>query len=151
MTLSKTEIEEYKLLPGDLLVNRVNSRELVGKAAPIPEGLESCVFESKNIRVRFQNEFIDTNFVSYIFSVYGQAFFNRNAQQVVGMASISQPQVSALSVPLPSFTEQKSIVEEVERCLSVTEEIKKTVETNLTRAERLRQSILKKAFSGRLV
>jgi type I restriction enzyme S subunit len=52
MTLTDSEIREYKLLPGDLVVNRVNSRELVGKACVIPPGIESSVFESKNIRLR---------------------------------------------------------------------------------------------------
>jgi type I restriction enzyme, S subunit len=151
MLLSKEEIEEYQLLPGDLLVNRVNSRELVGKTAPIPKGLETCVFESKNIRVRVPTDLVNTKFVSYIFFVNGQTFFNRNAQQVVGMASISQPQVSALPVPLPTISEQNQIVDEVENRLSVIHAVDKEVTTNLKRSERLRQSILKKAFSGKLV
>jgi len=52
MRLSESEVADYQLLPGDILVNRVNSRELVGKAAVTPEGLEPVVFESKNIRLR---------------------------------------------------------------------------------------------------
>lgn len=151
MLLDKDEIEEYQLLPGDLLVNRVNSRELVGKAAPILKDLEDCVFESKNIRVRLLSEFANTNFISYIFILTGQSFFNRNAQQVVGMASISQPQVSSLPIPLPTLCEQNIIVNEVESRLSVIDEVENEVELNLKRAERLRQSILKKAFSGKLV
>jgi len=59
--------------------------------------------------------------------------------------------LQALSVPLPPHAEQQKIVEEVESCLSVAEGIEAAVETNLKRAERMRQSILKKAFSGRLV
>lgn len=43
MRLSEDEIGEHELLPGDLIVNRVNSRELVGKSAEIPAGLERCV------------------------------------------------------------------------------------------------------------
>lgn len=43
MRLSEDELLEFRLLPGDLLVNRVNSRELVGKAAVIPEGGEPLV------------------------------------------------------------------------------------------------------------
>ncbi len=135
MKLTKKDIDEYQLLPGDLLVNRVNSRELVGKAAPIPEGLESCVFESKNIRVRFKRDIANPKFVGFAMAIYGQAHFNRNAQQVVGMASISQPQVAALQIPLPPLTEQTRIV---------------VVRANLQRAARLRQSILEKAFAGKL-
>src|SRR5687768_9318645 len=54
MRLSSAEAEDYQLMAGDVLVNRVNSRELVGKAAVIPDGLEVCVFESKNIRLRLR-------------------------------------------------------------------------------------------------
>ena len=81
-------------------------------------------------------------------AIYGQGHFNRNAQQVVGMASISQPQVAALEIPLPSLGEQMRIVAEVERRLSVIEEVDALVEANLQRSTRLRQSILTVALSG---
>ena len=151
MTLSSEDVEEYRLVPGDLLVNRVNSRELVGKAAPIPHGLETCVFESKNIRLRLRRELAVPKFIGFAMSVYGQAHFNRNAQQVVGMASISQPQVGALEIPLPPLTEQTRIVAEVERRLSVIEELEAVVSANLQRATRLRQSILQRAFDRKLI
>lgn len=148
MKLSKADVEEYRLSPGDLLVNRVNSRELVGKAAPIPEGLETCVFESKNIRVRLKRDIADPKFVGFAMSIYGQKHFNRNAQQVVGMASISQPQVAALEIPLPPLTEQTRLVPEVERKLSVIEDLEGLISANEQRAARLRQSILHQAFVG---
>lgn len=65
MRLSEDEIREYELLPGDILVNRVNSRELVGKAVAIPMGLERCIFESKNIRVRIRRDLASPEYVSY--------------------------------------------------------------------------------------
>ena len=150
MKLTKKDIDEYHLLPGDLLVNRVNSRELVGKTAPIPDGLELCVFESKNIRVRLKREVADPKFVGFAMAIYGQVHFNRNAQQVVGMASISQPQVAALKIPLPPLAEQNRIVAEVERKLSVVEELEVIVSANLQRAKSVRQSILQRAFEGKL-
>jgi len=151
MNLSKEEIYEFLLLPGDLLVNRVNSRELVGKAAVIPPGIERCVFESKNIRVRVLDGIVNPYYLCYRFTSVGTEYFNRNAQQVVGMASISQPQISRFPVPLPPLAEQRRIVAEVERRLSISDGIEKTVGQSLAQAERLRQSILKEAFEGRLV
>ena len=94
MRLSEAEIREYELLPGDLLVNRVNSRELVGKSVAIPTGLERCVFESKNIRVRVRRDLVSPEFVNYRLLSAGSRYFTQNAQQVVGMASINQPQVA---------------------------------------------------------
>ena len=54
-------------------------------------------------------------------------------------------------VALPPLAEQRRIVAEVERRLSVIQQTEAAVEANLTRAERLRQGILKQAFSGKLV
>ncbi|MCB0166000.1 MAG: restriction endonuclease subunit S [Anaerolineae bacterium] len=54
-------------------------------------------------------------------------------------------------IPLPPLAEQQRIVAEVERRLSVVEGVEATLAANLKRAERLRQSILKQAFEGRLV
>ena len=54
-------------------------------------------------------------------------------------------------IPVPPLTEQAQIVSELERHLSVADEIEATLDAELKRAERLRQSILKQAFSGKLV
>ena len=54
-------------------------------------------------------------------------------------------------IPLAPLPEQHRIVAEVERRLSVAQEVEATVAASLRRAERLRQSILKQAFAGRLV
>ncbi|MDO9189537.1 MAG: hypothetical protein Q7U24_06690, partial [Sulfurimicrobium sp.] len=51
---------------------------------------------------------------------------------------------------LPPLSEQHRIVAEVDRRLSILSETEAQVETNLRRAERLRQSILSRAFSGDL-
>ena len=54
-------------------------------------------------------------------------------------------------ISIPPLTEQTQIVSEIERHLSVVDEIEATIKSELKRAERLRQSILKHAFSGKLV
>ena len=56
-----------------------------------------------------------------------------------------------VNVPIPSLIEQEQIVSELERHLSVADAIEVTLDAELKRAERLRQSILKQAFSGKLV
>jgi len=58
--------------------------------------------------------------------------------------------IRPFSIPLPPLAEQTRIVEEVERRLSMVEELESLVETNLQRATKLRQSILQKAFEGEL-
>jgi type I restriction enzyme S subunit len=65
--------------------------------------------------------------------------------------ALNKGRVQALPLPVPPLAEQEEIVDEVERRLSVIDEIEKQVNAGLKRAERLRQAILKKAFEGRLV
>ena len=64
---------------------------------------------------------------------------------------LNQSMMRKIPVPLPPLSEQHRIVSEVERHFSIADEAEKTVAAELKRAEQLRQSILKKAFSGKLV
>ena len=65
------------------------------------------------------------------------------------MKQISVGGVRELRIPIPPLAEQTRIVAEVERRLSVVEELETAVNANLQRATRLRQSILERAFSGK--
>jgi hypothetical protein len=66
------------------------------------------------------------------------------------MGNIGQENIRQIDFVFRGFEEQRAIIAEVERRLSVIEELEAAVEANLTRAHRLRQSILSQAFSGRL-
>jgi len=151
MTLSPREIEEYSLTEGDILVNRVNSRELVGKTAPITSGLEECVYESKNIRLRLLNDVSHFIYVAAWFNLFGRQYFDRNTQQTVGMASINQVQLAAMPVPIAPISEQHRIAVEIDHHFSLAGKAEEVIEQSLKQAQRLRQSILKRAFEGNLV
>ena len=64
---------------------------------------------------------------------------------------INHKDIEPLPIPLPPLPEQHKIVEEIERRFSVADEVDKIVNQSRKQAERLRQSILKRAFEGRLV
>jgi type I restriction enzyme, S subunit len=149
MILSENEIKEYELNPGDLLVNRVNSRELVGKTALIKQNLEKSVYESKNIRLRLI-KIIESGYVNFWFLIFANKYFNHNAQQTVGMASINQEQIGKMPFPICSTTEQNIVLSEIETRLSVCDQLEQTIEDSLKKAEALRQSVMKKAFEGEL-
>ncbi len=65
--------------------------------------------------------------------------------------ALNKSRVQDIVLPLPPLAEQRRIVAEVERRLSVIQQAETAVEASLQRAERLRKSILKRAFSGQLV
>ena len=145
------EFPELLLNKGDLLFNRTNSRELVGKTAVYTGNPNPCSFASYLIRVRF-NLHIDSMIVSYyINSVYGKNWILSVVSQQAGQANVNGTKLKLLTVPMPPEKEQQILVEEVERYLSAADEVEKTITAELKRAEQLRQSILKRAFSGKLV
>jgi type I restriction enzyme S subunit len=75
----------------------------------------------------------------------------KRAKTTAGIWKISQRDLSSIVVPVPPLQEQARIIAEIERRLSVAEQIATTIDAALARASRLRQSILKRAFEGNLV
>ena len=150
MILTDQEVEQYKLMPGDILINRVNSRELVGKAASIPVDLETCIYESKNIRLRLFQELTESKFVSSWFRIYSQKYFNQNAQQTVGMASINQEQIGLMPIPLPPLNEQKRIVAAIETLRERSQKARSALSAIPELCDKFRQSVLAAAFRGDL-
>ncbi|MDH4084696.1 MAG: restriction endonuclease subunit S [Nitrospira sp.] len=80
---------------------------------------------------------------------------DREALRRFGKGSVHKtiyfPEWLSIHIGVPPILEQVQIVAEVDRRLSVIEELEATVEANHTRAERLRQAILSQAFTGKLV
>ena len=145
------ETQKTILGHGDLLFNRTNSAELVGKSAVYKDWHPEACFASYLIRVSFLPDIAPDYVCTFINSRHGRAYIAQVRNQQVGQANVNGTKLAAMPIPLPPLAEQCRIVAEVERCLSVIQQTEASVEANLTRAERLRQSILKQAFSGKLV
>jgi len=147
---SHREFPDLLLKPGDLLFNRTNSAELVGKTAVYSGVPIICSFASYLIRVRLGADY-EPNFLSYYLnSIYGKQWIASVVSQQVGQANVNSSKLKALEIPIPPIAEQRRIVEEVERRLSVVDELDAVVSTNQARAEGLAQSILQRAFAGQL-
>ncbi len=69
----------------------------------------------------------------------------------VGQRRVPKQFLQILEIPLPPLAEQQQIVFEIEKRLSVAEKVEESIRVTLEKAEALRQSILKKAFEGKLV
>ncbi|MDE2716947.1 MAG: restriction endonuclease subunit S [Chloroflexota bacterium] len=145
------ETQKTILGHGDLLFNRTNSAELVGKSAVYKDWHLKACFASYLIRVSFLSDISSDYVCTFINSRHGRAYIAQVRSQQVGQANVNGTKLAAMPIPLPPLAEQPRIVAEVERRLSVIQQTEATVEASLTRAERMRQSILKRAFSGKLV
>ena len=88
----------------------------------------------------------------YVFYyLWGQYDSTRRIGSGNNQPALNKSRVQLIPLPLPPLAEQHRIVTEVERHLSVIQKAEAAVDAGLKRAERLRQSILKQAFSGKLV
>ncbi len=124
LDLTPSEIDQYRLEVGDLLVNRVNSRELVGKCAVVEASPEPLVFEAMNIRVRLLERQHLPNYVNLVLrSDRIRELFQNSSKQAVGQASINQPQVAGVAIPIPPLIEQRRIVAKVEQLMALVDEL----------------------------
>ena len=151
LNVTAEESDTYGLKPNQLIINRVNSPSHLGKCLIVPNSLLPAVFESNMMKIT-ADHLVDPFLVAYYLrSPEGRNRLTSNAKWAVNQASINQKDVSMTPIPLPPLAEQRRIVAEIERRLSVIQQTEVTVEASLKRAERLRQSVLKRAFSGQLV
>jgi type I restriction enzyme S subunit len=151
MRLTARETRFYELLPGDILVNRVNSRELVGKAGIVEQLEERTVFESKNIRLRLDQRLINPRFVNlFLMSEAARVMLADSSKQTVGMATVGQPQLRGLPLAVPPLAEQNEIVRRVEALFKLADGAEKRVAVATARADKLTRAILARAFRGEL-
>ena len=139
-----------ELFEGDLLVTRAGPRNRVGVACLIKKGTRPrLMLCDKAYRLRCKLNLLMPAFLELVLNAphIVDAVSNLKTGISDSGVNLTQKRFGELFIPLPSLSEQKRIVEEVERRLSVIEELEATVSTNLQRATRLRQSILQKAFN----
>ena len=101
----------YRLEEGNILINRVNSIDYVGKAAHVPQLDEPVVFESNMMRLRVDRTRLDPGYAIRVLcaSPARQFFFSR-AKSAIAQASVNQTDVRDVPIALPDLGEQQRIV-----------------------------------------
>lgn len=114
--LSEDETRRYELRTGDILFNRTNSKELVGKCAVFREE-GRWVFASYLIRLRLDESRALPEFVSsFLNTQAGRIQIDRISRQIIGMSNINAEEIRKLIIPLPqSIEKQYALVSELER------------------------------------
>jgi type I restriction enzyme S subunit len=150
--VEESELDRLLLEDGDMLVVEGNgSPDQIGRVALWNGNIDPCVHQNHLIKVRLLLKQLGKYVLHWLLSTNGREYIKRVASSTSGLYTLSISKVQALPIPLPPLAEQVEIVAEVERRLSVVVEVEAQVEAGLKRAERLKQSILKRAFEGRLV
>ncbi|MFM8272360.1 MAG: restriction endonuclease subunit S [Gemmata sp.] len=143
------EFPKLLLQPGDLLFNRTNSPELVGKSAVYTGSPKQCSFASYLIRLKSQG-MLPYLLAAYINSPYGRAWVRSVVQQQVGQANVNGSRLLALTVPVPPLAEQRRIVAKIEGLTARSRATRAALAEVPTLLEQFRQSVMASAFRGDL-
>ena len=150
-TSDSDEIEKYSLRKNDLLFNRTNSPELVGKTAKY-KGEKPALFAGYLIRINQIETIALSDYINYFLNSHiAKQHGNSVKTDGVNQSNINGEKLQNYPFPFCSIAEQSVIVNMLEKKLSLTDASIRDIELQLSKAETLRQSILKKAFSGQLV
>jgi type I restriction enzyme S subunit len=151
-TADPDRVSALWLEPGDILIERSNTPELVGTAAMYRGARGWAIFPDLLIRVRIDERFSHDYVELFLRSERAHNYFRESAQGTAGsMPKIDQSVIEELVVPLPPPAEQHEIVRRVEAVFRLADAIEKRVASATARAEKLTQAILSRAFRGELV
>jgi len=142
--------DRLMLARGDILVNRTNSAELVGKCAVFgAEGDYS--FASYLIRLRLDLQRAEPHLVAaYINSPLGRAYMLSEKKQMTGQANVNSTKLKALPIALPPLPEQRRIVAELDALQAEVDALKRLQAETAAELDALLPAILDRAFKGEL-
>jgi len=143
--LSEKEKPKFLVRKGDILFNRTNSKELVGKTGLFNEDTE-MVIAGYLIRVR-TNEKANPYFIwGYLNSKHGKLVLNHMCKSIVGMANINAQELQNIKIVLPPIELQNQFAQHIEKI----EQQKQLAQASLKKSETLFNSLLQRAFKGEL-
>jgi type I restriction enzyme S subunit len=146
--LTSDELSRYLLSCGDLLFNRTNSAELVGKTAVYDLDAEA-VFASYLIRFRLAKDTADPHFVcAYINSRNGRSFIERNMARAIGQVNISASTMHKMPIPIPDIAEQRRIAGVFREQMAAVKRLQAGLEAQLAEINVLPAALLRRAFNG---
>ncbi|NNV55007.1 restriction endonuclease subunit S [Limnovirga soli] len=143
---------KYQLLFGDILYTEGGDKDKLGRGTIWKNEIEDCIHQNHIFRARPLSNEVASMYIAYFSQTrVAKSYFFKHGKQTTNLASINLTILSNLPIPLCAFKEQNKIVQEIESRLSVADKMEESITQSLQQAEALRQSILKKAFEGKLI
>ena len=142
------ELYSCRVKPLDILISLVGT---VGKVLLLPHNCEEGIINPRLIKISLNKDIYSPQFFKYYFeSSYVKSFYKAETRGTT-MDVLNLGIIKTIPFPKPSIVEQNQIVQEIESRLSVTDNLEFVIRNSIEKAEALRQSILKKAFEGKLL
>jgi type I restriction enzyme S subunit len=114
MDLKPSELERYLARPGDVLFNRTNSAELVGKTAMVPAGAPALAYAGYLVRLRVNAENEPLYLTRFLNSGYAKRMLRNMCKSIVGMANINAKEIQAMKIAHPPLPLQQTFATRVQ-------------------------------------
>ena len=142
------EIKKYGLNIGEVLINRVNSLEYLGKCGLVETLFEPTVFESNIMRLKLKKSTVNPEYLtSFLCTQFIKNQILQKAKKAVNQASINQADVKSLKILLPPIQLQNNysfIIKQIERT-------KQSQKQSSLEINNLFDALMQKAFTGELI
>jgi type I restriction enzyme S subunit len=140
-------LKDFQIFTGDLLITGAGT---IGKLAIVPDGIEPGIINQALLKLSLNRDLVDIQFFIHWFETRLRDYLIAQSRGSAMQNISSVKDLKKMEFALPPLYEQQHIVAEVERRLSVSQQVEAVVAASMARAGRLRQVVLKSAFEGRL-
>lgn len=142
-------IDNHTVYNGDIIFSSFIGEQI--RVCILPSFIDKAINKADCFCVRCNDKISSAKYICYYLSTLDA--YHKLANEIHGATRprINTKQLSLCKIPVPSLPEQNQIVQEIETRFSVCDNMEKNIDEALQKADALRQSILKKAFDGRLL
>lgn len=143
------ELSSFNVNAGDIIISRSGT---VGELCIVPESILPALISTNLIRVSLNKDAIHPKYFVYLF--LGEGAVRKQIKELCKGSTrefLNQSILKSLIFPIAPIIEQQAIINQIESRFSICDKLEETIEQSLQKTDALRQSILKKAFEGKLV
>ncbi len=145
-TSNEREISKYQLRSGDVLFNRTNTIDLVGKTS-IYNGERPAIFAGYLIRIKVDKSLLNSRFLNYILNAqFSKNYSNKVLSVAVGQANINGQKLKTYPIPLPpTLAEQEAIA----AALSDTDSLLSSLDALIAKKRLIKQGAMQELLTGK--
>lgn len=149
-TSDEEDIKKYLLKSGDVLFNRTNSPELVGKTS-IYRGEMPAIYAGYLIKLDYEKNIVVGDYLNYYLnSSKAKEYYMQVKTDGVSQSNINAKKIGEFEIPLPTLPEQHEIVRLIDDLLARERSAQQATEQALASIDLMKKSILARAFRGEL-
>lgn len=149
-TSDEEDIKKYLLKSGDVLFNRTNSPELVGKTS-IYRGEMPAIYAGYLIKLDYEKNIVVGDYLNYYLnSSKAKEYYMQVKTDGVSQSNINAKKIGEFEIPLPTLPEQHEIVRLIDDLLARERAAQQATEQALASIDLMKKSILARAFRGEL-